>query len=218
MISSLIISGYPKTVGANQGVNNVPTKEKLKSLCKWHKDFFEGAHMSREKKAQVIDRLQESFSKCRVAVLTDYRGLSTPEMTVLRRRLRESEIEYKVVKNTLARFAAERIGRHDLVDFFDGPVAIAFGHGNITEPAKALADYVRIAKTSLTIKGGFLGDRLLTTEDVMTLSTLPSREVLLAKIGGGMQAPILALVTCLANPMRRVIGVLQARIKQLEEK
>ena len=111
--------------------------------------------MSREKKTQTIDKLQESFSKCSVAVLTDYRGLSAPEMTVLRRRLRQSGVEYKVVKNTLARFAAERAGRHDLVDFFEGPVAIAFGYDDIVEPAKALADYIRTAKASLTIKGAF---------------------------------------------------------------
>jgi len=172
--------------------------------------------MSREKKAQAIDKLQESLAKCSVAVLTDYRGLSAPEMTVLRRRLRESGVEYKVVKNTLARFAAERASRHDLVDFFEGPVAIAFGYDDIVEPAKALADYIRTAKASLTIKGGFLGDRLLTAEDVTTLSTLPSREVLLAKIVGGIQAPILVLLAYLTNPMKRVIGVLQARVKQLE--
>jgi large subunit ribosomal protein L10 len=173
--------------------------------------------MSREKKAQAIDKLQESLAKCSVAVLTDYRGLSASEMTVLRRRLRESGIEYKVVKNTLARFAADRAGRHDLVAFFEGPVAIAFGYDNITEPAKALASYMATTKASLSIRGGFLGDSLLTTEDVMTLSVLPSREVLLAKIGGGMQIPILALLTCLTNPLRGVIGALQARIKQLEE-
>ena len=172
--------------------------------------------MSREKKAQTIDRLQDAFSKCSIGILTDYRGLSTPEITVLRRKLRESSVEYKVVKNTLARFAGERAGKGDLVSFFEGPIAIAFGYGDITEPAKALADYIRTSKASLSIKGGFLGDRLLTSEDVATLSTLPSREILLAKVLGGMQAPIVTLVGCLTTPIRGVIGVLQARIKQLE--
>jgi large subunit ribosomal protein L10 len=172
--------------------------------------------MSREKKAQTIDRLQDTFSKCSIGILTDYRGLSTPEITVLRRKLRESSVEYKVVKNTLARLAGERAGKSDLVSFFEGPVAIAFGYGDITEPAKALADYIRTSKASLSIKGGFLSDRLLTSEDVVTLSTLPSREILLAKVLGGMQAPIIALVGCLTTPIRGIIGALQARIKQLE--
>ena len=134
----------------------------------------------------------------------------------MRRRLKESGIEYKVVKNTLARFAAERAGKDELASFFVGPVAVALGYGDITKPAKVLADYIGTSKTSLGIKGGFLGDSLLTVEDVMTLSALPSREVLLAKVVGGMQMPILALVGCLTSPIRGFIGMLQARIQQLE--
>ncbi len=172
--------------------------------------------MSREKKVQIIDRLQDTFSKCSIGILTDYRGLSTPEITVLRRKLRESSVEYKVVKNTLARFAAERTGKDGVASFFEGPIAIAFGYGNITEPAKILTDYIHTSKASLNIKGGFLGDRLLTSEDVVTLSTLPSREILLAKVLGGMQAPIVTLVGCLTTPIKGIIGTLQARIKQLE--
>lgn len=172
--------------------------------------------MSREKKAQTIDKLQEIFSKCSIGILTDYRGLSAPEIASLRNRLRESVIEYTVVKNTLARFAAERAGKDALVSSFEGPVAIAFSYGDITQPAKILSDYIRTSKASLSIKGGFLGDKLLTAEDVMTLSTLPSREILLAKVLGGMQSPIGTLLTCLTTPVRGVIGILQARIQQLE--
>ena len=172
--------------------------------------------MSKEKKSRIIDNLQEVFSNCSIGILTDYRGLSAPEMTSLRRMLRESGIGYKVVKNTLARFASERAGKDELASFFEGPVAIAFGYGDIAEPARTLADYIRASKASLSIKGGFLGDRLLTSEDVMTLSSLPSREILLAKILGGMQIPVLALVSCLTTPIKGVIGILQARIQQLE--
>ncbi len=172
--------------------------------------------MSREKKTQIIDVLQEIFSKCRVGILTDYRGLLTSEMTTLRRRLQESGSEYKVVKNTLARLAAARAGKNNLVNSFDGPTAIAFSYGDITAPAKVLAGYIRDSKASLSIKGGFLGDRLLTSEEVMTLSILPSREILLARVLGQMKSPVSALLSCLTTPMRGIIGVLQARIKQLE--
>ena len=172
--------------------------------------------MSKEKKAQIIDNLQETFSKCNVGILTNYRGLSASEMNALRRRLRESGISYRVVKNTLARFAVERAGRDELVSFLEGPVAIAFGYGDIAEPARALTDYIRTSKTSLTIKGGFLVDRLLTSEEVRTLSTLPSREILLARILGGMQIPIVALINYLTVPINGIIGALQARIQQLE--
>ncbi len=172
--------------------------------------------MSKEKKAQIIDILQETFSRCNVAVLTDYRGLSVTEITGLRRKLREAGIEYKVVKNTLARFAAKRANRADLAPSFVGPVAIAFGYGDIVEPARVLSDYIRTSKSALTIKGGFLVDRLLTSEEVTVLSRLPSREVLLARVLGGMQSPIASLVNCLSAPITGFARVLQARITQLE--
>ncbi len=172
--------------------------------------------MFRGKKAQVIDGLQQFLSKCTIGILTDYRGLSAPEMTSLRRTLRQSGVDYRVVKNTLARFAAQRAGREELVHLFDGPVAIAFGYGDITEPTKVLADYIRDSKISLTIKGGFLPDRPLTSEEVETLSKLPPREVLLAMVVGGVQRPISALVGCLTAPIQGIMGVLQARMKQLE--
>jgi len=171
---------------------------------------------TKEKKAQVIDSLQEVISRCSVGVLTDYRGLTAAEMTELRRQLREAGVEYRVVKNTLARFAAERAGKDELVGFFEGPVAIAFGYGDITEPAKALATYIQTAKVEMTVKGGFLPDRMLSSEEVVTLSKLPSREILLARVVGGIQSPISALVSRLAAPMMGLVGVLQSRIKQLE--
>ena len=172
--------------------------------------------MSREAKAQIIDSLQEVFSNCNIGVLTDYRGLSAGEINDLRRKLRESGIEYKVVKNSLARFAAERAGRGELAGLFEGPIAIALGFGEITEPPKALADYIRISKSTLSIKGGFFSTSLLTSNEVQTLATLPPREILLSKVLAGMQSPIVNLVSVLANPVRGFMGILQARMKQLE--
>jgi len=172
--------------------------------------------MSREKKAEIIDSLQQLFSRCSIGILTDYRGQSANEMAELRRRLRELGIEYKVVKNTLAQFAARKVGREELVSFFEGPLAVAFGYGDITQAARALTDYIQTSKITIRIKGGFLPARLLTAVDVITLSTLPSREVLLAKVLAGIQSPISALVSHLTTPIRGIIGVIQARIQQLE--
>ncbi len=172
--------------------------------------------MAREKKTQSIDSLQEIFSKCSIGILTDYRGLSTAEMSELRRKLRESGVGYRVVKNTLAEFAAKRAGMDELADSFAGPVAVAFGYGEISDPARVLADYIRTSKSTLSIKGGFLGDRLLASRDVETLSTLPSREVLISQVMAGIQSPIVALAGLLVAPIRGVMGVLQARIQQLE--
>ncbi|MAG14947.1 MAG: 50S ribosomal protein L10 [Dehalococcoidales bacterium] len=173
--------------------------------------------MPKEKKVRIINELQEVFTESSVGILTDYRGLSTAEITELRHTLRDSEIKYRVVKNTLARFAAERAGKNELVNLLQGPVAIAFSYGDMTEPARILTEHIRTSKTSLSIKGGFLSDRALTSSDVETLATLPSKEILLGKVLGGMQSPVVTLISCLASPMRGVVGVLQARMKQLEE-
>ena len=172
----------------------------------------------REKKVLIVENLKELFSKSSVGVLTDYRGLTAAEMTALRRRLRESGIDYRVVKNTLARLAASRAGKEEVISSLEGPIAIAFGYGDIKAPGRVLDEYIRSSKTSLSIKGGFLGSRLLTSEEVIVLYKLPSREVLLGKVLGGMQAPILALLASLTAPMRGMIGVLQSRIQQLEGK
>ena len=199
----------------------------MKSLCHRYRGLFfsellehwsgERGKMSKEKKAQIIDWIEEAFTRSSITILTDYRGLTTAEITELRRKLRESGSEYKVVKNTLARFAAARAGRDNLVDSIEGPVAIAFGYSDITSPAKVLASYIRDAKSNLSIKGGVSGDRLLTKEDVMSLAMLPSREVLLARVLGQLQSPISALLGCLTSPLRGMVGVLQARINQMEE-
>jgi len=171
---------------------------------------------SRDKKTQIIESLKEAFSESNITILTDYRGLITSEMTELRRKLQAIGSDYKVVKNTMARFAAERAGKDSLVDSFEGPIALTLGHGDITAPAKVLADYIREGKTTLSIKGGLLGDRFLTSEEVMTLSTLPSREILIARVLGQMKSPVSTLLGCLTTPLRGIVGVLQARIQQLE--
>jgi large subunit ribosomal protein L10 len=172
--------------------------------------------MATEKKRQLVESLQETYSRCTVGILTDYRGISMVEMTDLRRKLREAGVEYRVVKNSLAQFAARNIGMDDLAATFEGPVAIAFGYGEITEAAKVLTDYIRTTKSVLSIKGGFLEDGVISSKEVETLARLPSREVLIAQVMAGMQSPITGLVNVLVGPVRGVMGVLQARIKQLE--
>jgi len=173
--------------------------------------------MSREKKTEIINNLEETFSRCTSAIFTDYRGLTTPEVTALRRRLQETGGEYRIVKNTLARFAAERAGMNDWDKAFEGPVAIAFGYDEITDPARIVANYIRETRLELSIKGGFLGERLLSPAEVTTLSVLPSREILLARLLGQMNSPITSLASVLAGPVRGLMGVLQAKINQMEE-
>ncbi len=172
--------------------------------------------MPTEKKAKIIDDLQKVFDKSNIIILTDYRGLHTAEMNEVRRALKKTNADYRVVKNTLARFAAEKVGKKDLDTLLKGPVAVALGYGDVIEPAKALANYIRETKSTLRVKGGFLGTRLLTAEEVAELAKMPPREVILAQVLGGIQSPISSFISYLASPMRGMLGILQARIKQME--
>jgi large subunit ribosomal protein L10 len=172
--------------------------------------------MPTEKKKKAVEILKQVFSRCNIGVLTDYRGLKTAELNELRRTLREVKVDYKVVKNSLAQIAAKQAGLDHLAGTFEGPVAVAFGYGDPTLTVKTLADYIRATKLTLSIKAGFLPDRVLNAQELEILAKLPSKEVLLSKVIGGMQSPIYGLVNVLAGPIRGMMGVLQARIQQLE--
>jgi large subunit ribosomal protein L10 len=172
--------------------------------------------MATEKKAEIVASLEDTLSRCRLGILTDYRGLTTADLNDLRRKLRESGIEYRVVKNSLARIAARQVGMNALAESFTGPVAIAFDYSESPVAAGVLAGYIRSTKSTLGIKGGFLEERLLSADEVETLAKLPPREVLISQVMAGIQSPIYGLVNVLAGPVRGFMGVLQARIKQLE--
>lgn len=174
--------------------------------------------MPREEKVRTVDELREIFSESSAGVLADYRGLTTAEITALRRALAKADIRFRVVKNTLARFAAEKAAKEELAGYFRGPVAIAFGYGDVTGPAKALAEHIKAARIEMSLTGGFLGETILDAGGVETLAKLPPREVLLAQVISGIQSPITGLLSCLAGPVRGLAGVLQARINQLEGK
>ncbi|MDD4877159.1 MAG: 50S ribosomal protein L10 [Dehalococcoidales bacterium] len=173
--------------------------------------------MIREKKEEVINELAESLSKCVVAITTDYRGLTAKEMVQLRRQLHLQGVEYKVVKNTLSRFAAEKANIKGLDQFLTGPVAIALSYDDAVKPAKILMDHIKSAGSILKIKGGILGDKVLSTADVSSLAAIPTKNVLIANLMGNLKAPIYSLHFVLSSPLRGLVGVLQARTKQLEQ-
>jgi large subunit ribosomal protein L10 len=178
--------------------------------------IWEVSTMATEKKTKIVESLQETFSRSHVGVLTDYRGLTTAGLNELRRKLREAGIQYRVVKNSLAQLAVKQVGLGDLAGALTGPMAIAFDFSDSPVVAKVLADYIRATKSTLAIKGGFLADRVLTPQEVQTLAKLPSKDVLISQVLAGMKSPIYGLVNVLAGPIRGIMGVLQARIKQLE--
>lgn len=172
--------------------------------------------MPKEKKEEIVKKIEEFLSGCKVAIVTDYRGMSVDDMRQLRQQLGDAKIEYHVVKNTLASLAAERVGKEELKGFLQGPSAIAFSYGEATEPSRILVDYIRSSKTPLSIKGGLLDKRLLSTEEVTILSSLPPTEILISQVLQQMQAPIYSLVAILSANLRGFLRVLQARKQQIE--
>jgi large subunit ribosomal protein L10 len=145
--------------------------------------------MARPEKVATVEEIREKLEGAQAAVLTEYRGLKVSELAALRASLRAADAEYKVYKNTLARRAAEQAGFSDLTSLLVGPTAITFIKGDAVTVAKALRDYAK-GNANLVVKGGVLGTRVIAPEDVIALADIQPREVLLARLAGGFQAPL----------------------------
>jgi len=172
--------------------------------------------MAKEKKEQIVQQLAEMLAESEIIIVTDYRGLTVSELSELRQQLRDSGIRYRVVKNTLATFAATNAGRPQLAELLTGPTALAFGHDDVVQPAKILADYQKTAATPLKIKGGLLGSRVLSSREIAALAALPPRQVLIARLMGTLQGPVATLHSVLATNLRNLLWILQAKIQQME--
>ncbi|HTK17671.1 MAG TPA: 50S ribosomal protein L10 [Acidimicrobiia bacterium] len=143
------------------------------------------------RKSAVIDDITTRLRTAEASVLTEYRGLTVTDLANLRAALRPASTDYKVYKNTLARRAAADAGFTEMAELLEGPVAIAFvrPEGDAVIAAKALKDFAK-GNPNLVVKGGMLGPRVLTVSDVDALADVEPREVLLAKLAGGFQAPL----------------------------
>ena len=168
--------------------------------------------MPTQRNIEAVDDLRGWIEQCTIAITADFSGLRVSEMTGLRRALREKGVQFRVVKNRLVRLAADAAGRPAFKEIVDGPTAIAFGYGEPAEPARALAEYIRATRSSITIRGGLMGDRTLSSREVNTLATLPSKEELVAQLLSRLQAPIAGLVSTLNAPISGLARVLQAQV------
>jgi large subunit ribosomal protein L10 len=145
--------------------------------------------MARPEKVAVVDEIRAKLADADATVLTEYRGLSVHALADLRGSLRGSGTEYKVFKNTLARRAIEGAGYDEITTMFEGPVALAFVRGDAAAAAKALRDFGR-DHPALVVKGGLLGERVITPADIEALAGLPTRDVMLTQVAGMFQAPL----------------------------
>jgi large subunit ribosomal protein L10 len=156
----------------------------------------------RAEKVAVVEEVRGKFTAASAAVLTEYRGLNVAAISQLRRQLRAAGGEYKIYKNTLVRFATHDLGL-ELDELLTGPTAITFIEGDAAAVAKALRDYAR-TNPALVVKGGLLGTKPLTADQIRALAELPSRDVLLSQLAGAMAAP-----------MQQFAGLLQALPRNL---
>jgi large subunit ribosomal protein L10 len=169
----------------------------------------------RAEKVAVVDEVVGKLNAAQAVIVTEYRGMSVGQLATLRRQLRATGGEYKVYKNTLARFGAEKAGVDGLAELLVGPSAIAFVSGDAAGVAKALKD---AAKTNpfLIIKGGSITGKTMTAKDIEALADLPSRETLLAMLAGAFQAPLVKTAGLLQALPRNFAYGLKALIDQRE--
>jgi large subunit ribosomal protein L10 len=164
--------------------------------------------MPTEAKREAVAELREELAKARTMIVSEYRGLNVKEIAEIRRALRKQDVTYRVVKNRLLRIAAEDTIGPALSPMLTGPTAIAFGTDE-AGTAKAVLDATRPYSRIVRITGGVLGDRAIGADDVTRLAALPAREVLLAKLAGGMQSPVATLAGLFNAPLRDLGSVLR---------
>ncbi|MCP4745363.1 MAG: 50S ribosomal protein L10 [Desulfobacteraceae bacterium] len=171
--------------------------------------------MKIEAKKEFVQQLRERFEKSKTVILTDYKGLDVDTMTDLRAKLREANVEYEVVKNTMLRLASEGTHVENIKAEFKGPSAIALSYDDPVAPAKVLSNFAK-ENEKFDIRIGVLEGKVIDLNSIKALSSLPSREELLANVLSAMIAVPTSLVTALSDVPRRMVNVLQA-IKDQKE-
>ena len=170
--------------------------------------------MNRKEKAQVVSDLGERVKGFQAVVLTNYRGLNVEQINHLRQRLREEKISYHVVKNTLMKRASRGTDLEKLDNYFEGPTAMAISYGDPVLLAKILSEFTK-TQPSLEIKVGLIQGKVASPEELKSLATMPSREVLFGQILGGIQGTASQLGGVIYNAVQQALGIIQARVDQL---
>ena len=165
--------------------------------------------MNREKKATVVEELNGKFSKAKIAIIADYRGLTVSELQELRHDLRKNDAELRVAKNTMLKMAVEKTDFAELKDHFVGTSSITVSYGDPVPPAKILTEFGK-SHPAFNIRTALFEGKLLSREDIVSLSKLPGREVLLGQMLCAMNAVPTGFVQVLSGVPRSFLNVLQA--------
>lgn len=166
-----------------------------------------------KQKREVVDGISEKMKAAKAMVFADYRGLTVEQDTELRSALRKAGVDYKVVKNTLTRFAANENGLEGLDTFLNGPTAMASSDSDPVAPAKVLSEYAK-KYDKLELKVGVVEGKVIDISEVKALAELPSRDVLIARVLGGFNAPISGFVNVLNGNIRGLAVALNAIAEQ----
>lgn len=169
-----------------------------------------------EEKQALVKEIAQKFENAQGVVLVDYRGLNVEEVTELRKQARDNGVEYKVYKNSMMRFAAKDAGVDGLLDVLVGPTAVAFCDSDAVKPAKIINDFAKEHK-ALEVKAGVVEGKVLDVQGVEALAKLPSREVLVAKALGGLNAPIAGFVGVLNANLSGLVRTLGAIAEQKQQ-
>ncbi len=172
--------------------------------------------MNRREKELVVSELNKKIEGYQAVVLTHYRGLNVEQMNQLRRRLREEKIYYRVVKNTLIKMASKGTDLEKLHPYFEGPTALAISYGDPAHLVKILTEFVK-TQPALEIKVGLVQGKVVNTEEIKALASLPPRNILFAQILGGIQAPGGQIAGAMMVILQQVLGVIQSRVDQLSK-
>lgn len=164
-------------------------------------------------KSKKVDEIKEKIDKAESVVLVDYRGLNVAELTELREKYREVNVEYKVYKNTMMRFAFKDSGFEEFNEYLKGPNAIAFGYDDPINAAKITSEFAKKNK-NLEIKAGIVDGKIIDIDGVMDLASLPPKEVLIAKVLGGFNAPIQGFANVLNGTLKGLVVALNAIAEQ----
>ena len=171
-------------------------------------------------KQAVVAQLKEQLESAKGGVLTSYKGLTVAQDTELRRELREAGVSYHVVKNTMLRIAAKEAGIEGIEEHLEGTTAFAFSTEDAVAPAKVICGFIKKNKLEdaevLTVKVGMVEGKVIGVDEVKALAALPSREELIAKLLGSMNAPISNTVNVLQGVIRNAVYVLDAIRSQKE--
>lgn len=173
--------------------------------------------MPTQAKFEAVELLKDKFERSSIVIATNYSGLPVSEMTELRRALREANVEYRIIKNTLAYIAADQAGKPAIKEVINGPTGVAFGYDDPLEPARALAGFIRSTRSSLAIVGGEMDGKALTGEQVNQLATMPGREELVAQLLMRMNGPAAGLVNVLNGTIAGLARVLQGHVDNLQQ-